>query len=242
MRTTDRRRGAGLLPLVLTVAMVPVLLGLGTWQVLRLDWKQDLLQRIDDRLAAAPVPLPASIEVPEDWDYRPVSVEGRLLHDREMRLLSQFEEGRLGVRLIVPLVRSDVADADPVLVDRGWIPEDAADTDIDRPPEPVVITGIARIPDQKGLFTPANDPEAGDWYWRDVLAMGRSAGLEAVAPVVVEATGPNDGGLPLAGPSVVDIPDNHLQYALTWYALAIALLVIYLLYRRRQRNEAGDNR
>lgn len=239
MRTTDRETG-GLLPLVLTAVMLPVLLGLGTWQVFRLDWKLDLLQRVDDRMRSAPAPLPAAIDDPQDWDYQPVTLQGEILHDREMRLLSQFDDGRVGVHLIVPLVRADAPDAPPVLIDRGWLPQDAEDADIHRPPAPTDITGVARVPDPQGWFTPANDPEAGDWYWRDLPAMGRAAGFDAVAPLIVEASRAGEGVLPLGNHASADIPNNHLQYALTWYALAVALLVIYLAYRRRSRKDAGE--
>ena len=239
-RTTDRAARGGLLPLVLTMVMLPVLLGLGTWQVFRLDWKLDLLQRIDDRVQSAPEPLPATITVPEDWDYRPVILEGELLHDSELRLLSQFDDGSVGVHLIVPLVRSADPDAPPVLIDRGWVPEAPSDTDVRRPAAPTVISGIARLPDPQGLFVPANDPAAGDWYWRDLPAMGRVAGFDAVAPLIVEAARSDDGSLPLGHHAQVTIPNNHLKYALTWYALAVALLVVYVAYRRRSRRDAGE--
>ena len=241
MRTTDRGARGGLLPLILTTVMLPVLIALGTWQVFRLDWKLDLLQRIDDRLQSAPAPLPVTVAVPEDWDYRPVTLQGALLHDAELELLSQFDNGRVGVHLIVPLVRSDDPDAPPVLIDRGWVPQEPLDTDIDRPSSPTVITGIARVPDPQGLFVPANDPAAGNWYWRELPAMGQAAGFDMVAPVIVEAARTEDGSLPLGHHADVLISNNHLKYALTWYALAIALLVIYVAYRRRSRKDAGDD-
>ncbi len=241
MRTTDRGTRGSLLPLILTAVMLPVLLTLGTWQVFRLDWKLDLLQRIDDRIHSAPTHLPAEIEAPEDWDYRPVTLEGTLLHDRELRLLSQFDEGSVGVHLIVPLVRSDAPDAQPVLIDRGWVPQDAASADIARPLSPTAVAGIARVADAQGAFVPANDPAAGQWYWRDLPAMGLAAGFHTVAPLIVEAGAPADGSLPRGHRAQVDIPNNHLQYALTWYALAIALLVIFVAYRRRFRKDAGEH-
>jgi len=99
----------------------------------------------------------------------------------------------------------------------------------------VTVEGVLRLPRTPGLFAPANRPERGEWYWVDVAAMARAAGVTAL-PILIEAgDAGNPGGLPIGGQTRVDIPNNHLQYALTWYSLAVILTVIAFLFWRRAR-------
>ncbi len=220
-----RRFRPGVGATILTLVGLAVLVALGTWQVERLAWKRALLSEIAARTAAAPVPLPARIADPEAWRYRRVRVTGRFDHAHEMLLAA----GR-GWQVITPLLRDG---APAVLVVRGFVPADK------RAPESrmagqlkgeLTLTGIVRLaPSRKGWFTPANDPAAGRWYWRDRDAMARAAGLAAVAPVFVEAEASAPGGWPQGGVTRLDIPNRHLQYALTWYALAVVLAVIYVI-------------
>lgn len=217
------------------LAAIALFLGLGVWQVQRLYWKLDLIERVDARLAAAPVAAPG----PGAWDgltrnadeYARVTATGHFLHDREVRALAVTELGS-GYWVMTPLVGSDFT----VLVNRGFVPQDRRDPETreeGQVPGRVTVSGLLRLSEPGGGFLRANDPAAGRWYSRDVAAIAAAEGLEdPVAPYFIDAdAAPNPGGLPVGGLTVVRFRNTHLTYALTWFALAAGLG--YLAFRRR---------
>jgi surfeit locus 1 family protein len=219
-------------PTLAALGVLAVLLALGTWQVERLHWKEALIAAREAQLAAPPEPLPARTEDWRAWDFRRVTVTGEFEHDQEQLFGVAAIDGRVGHQVLTPLVR---ADGPAVLVDRGWVPADQAHPAARRQGQSegtVEITGIARYrgADRPGWFTPDNEPERGLWYGYDLRALEAAVGLELL-PVVVEADAtPNPGGLPLGGRTRLVLPNNHLQYAITWYGLAAGLLAIYLAF------------
>lgn len=215
---------------ILTLVAVPVMLALGTWQVQRLGWKQELIGRIEQRSHAAPVPLPASIDDPPAWDFRPVTVTGRFLTEKSMLTLARPQQGRIGYELVTPLER---ADGPPVLVNRGFVPMDRKDAARGGPDGTVTVTGVARLPQPAGLFQPDGRSADGVWMRVDTGAMAAAAGLPSVLPLVVEQA--PTGGVPAGIAPRVELPNNHLQYAFTWYSLAVVLLVIYGISQWRSR-------
>lgn len=217
MTATERRFRPGLGATLAALAGVSLLVGLGSWQLRRLEWKEALLAEMAERIDAAPVELPARIEDPQAWRYRPVRVTGTFDHGREMAVVA----GR-GADLVTPMLR---ADGSAVLVVRGRFADPAA---APRPEGERTVTGIARPGARQGPFTPDNRPAENRWFWRDLPAMAETAGLDRVVPLFVETL---DSGLTRR-----DIPNNHLAYALTWYALALVLAAIWAL-RGWQRGE-----
>jgi surfeit locus 1 family protein len=219
-------------PGVATLAGLAVLLGLGTWQVQRLHWKGGLIAARAAQLAAPPAPLPATAADWRGWDFRKVSARGTFRHDLEQRFGAFTVDDQFGQHILTPLIRPDGA---AVLVDRGFVPADRAAVETRRQGEvtgPVEVTGIARYrgADRPGWFTPANQPKDRIWYWYDVPALAQATGLELL-PVVVEADAtPNPGGLPIGGQTRIELPNNHLQYAITWYGLAAALVGVYIAF------------
>jgi len=211
-----------------------ILIGLGTWQWQRLQWKNDLIARMEAQLSADPMPLPADIGDPAAWDFRPVSVTGTFLHDRELYLgprTGKSADGlnRTGVHVITPLV---LGDGRTVLVDRGWVPDDRRDPDRradGQVPGVVTIHGIARVPSGPGPMQPDNRPDENFWFWSDLPAMADAAGVDSVVPVLVEA-GPaaNPGGFPQGGRTIVTLTNNHLSYALTWWGLGLTLIGVWI--------------
>ena len=212
-----------------------VLLALGTWQMDRMEWKRALIAERAQRLSAPALNLPAAIADPKALEFRRVQVSGRFLNDRELYLGNRPRRGQPGYHIVTPLQR---ADGSVAMVDRGWVPLDRklpqsrADGQIEGQ---ATVQGIARLPHTPGIFTPKNQEEANFWFYVDPPAMARWAGLRGALPVFIEA-GPqaNKGGLPLGGQTEASLADNHLQYALTWYALAIALSAIYFLKALKQ--------
>lgn len=235
---TDRSRTAFRPTLWLTVCALlglTVLLGLGVWQVQRLLWKQDLIDTVTAQMAEPPVALPARIDDPAVWRYRRVTVTGTFLHDKEIHLIAHDGHGRLGYNVITPLVRQDGGGT--VLVNRGWVSTDNKDpaTRAEGQVSGVVtIDGIVRLPWRQGWFVPDNDVQANVWFWGDVTGMAAAAGVDAPALLVGADATANPGDLPVGGQTRVTFRNDHLQYALTWFALAICLVVIYVLFSRRR--------
>jgi surfeit locus 1 family protein len=230
----------GLWPSLSALAALLVLVALGTWQVERLHWKEGLIARRSAQLAAPSEALPADSGDWVAWDFRKVDASGRFRHDLEQLFGASTHDGELGHHVLTPLVR---ADGSALLVDRGWVPADRAHPATRRDGQiegPVTITGIARYrgDDAPGWFTPANKPENLMWFSYDLPALEQAVGL-SLLPVVLEADGqPNPGGLPIGGQTNVALPNNHLQYAVTWYGLALTLLGVYVAFSIRRGDEA----
>ncbi len=218
------------------LAALCVLLGLGIWQLQRLAWKNELIELRETRLAEAPIALPADLADPAallaELAHRRVTVSGAFLHDREV-YLAATRRGKFGFRVITPLRRADGA---TVLIDRGWVPNEARDPAFRLEAQfesEVTVQGLLRGASERGWFTPDNDPARNYWFWRDLAAMATFAGVDA-PPLLIEAdTMPNPGGLPIGAKMAVNLRNEHLQYAIVWFSLAAALLVIAILAGRQ---------
>lgn len=205
-----------------------ILIALGIWQVQRLAWKEAILADIDRRIAQAPVPLPADPDPVED-EYLSVASEGTLTGP-ELDVLVGAKRLGAGYRVIQPFETAGRR----IMVDRGFIPLEAKDA-----PR---ATGAARLignlhwPDEVDGYTPAPDLDKGIWFARDVPAMAEALGTEPVLLVVRrQVSGPDADITPLAVDGTA-IPNDHLQYAITWFSLAVIWLVMtgYLIWRMRR--------
>ena len=161
---------------------------LGSWQVVRLGWKTELIAIFEDRLVRNPLPLPPQIDPTaiKDFDYRRVYATGRLRHDQEMLIGPRIHNGNNGYLVVTPLVRDGQGSS--VLVNRGWIPKKfkrQADRQEGLPTGEVRIEGLLREPWQKNMFTPDNKPELGEFYFPDVDQMAKLTGSQ---PVWIEET------------------------------------------------------
>jgi surfeit locus 1 family protein len=237
---TDRRKGFPWLLLVAVTVALAVLVSLGNWQVRRLAWKEDLLARIGERINADPIPLSRVVALLNDGgdiEYLPVTAIGAFLPDAEQHVLSTWK-GASGWNVYAPM-RTDQG---IVFVNRGFVPYDrkALETRPESLPEgEQAITGLARLPlsEKPGFLVPDNSPAKNEYYWKDIAAMTASAGLDRseVLDLFVDA-GPYDdpAALPVGGVTNIDLPNNHLQYAVTWYGLAAALVGVagVFLWRR----------
>ena len=226
-------------PTIIAGPGLALLLGLGTWQLERLAWKNALVAERDSRLSAPVMSLDENLKSDGTLNFRRVSVRGEFLHHQEFHLLSRTSKGRAGVHVVTPLIpRPGIAGYSTILVNRGWVPNALSDPDLRRDgqvPGIVVVEGIARADvGRRGWFVPENDPTSGVWHRMDVGQMSDVLGLP-LAPFVIEAgPAPNPGGFPIGGQTWVQIRNDHLGYAITWYTLAGALTVIYLLFARQK--------
>ncbi len=219
-------------PSLATALMLVLLLGLGTWQVHRLHWKEAILARIAAAGRAPAIPLPTHPAL-----FTKVRVAGTLDNSRAAWIGAEVHDTRqgtaLGAQLIVPLLRPD--GAPPVLVDRGWVPTEPP-LPYGKPAGPVSIAGFVRLPERPGLFTPANEPERRRFFWIDPAAMGRALGLPHVAPFVLVAMGAAPPDVyPVPAQHLPQPPNNHLEYAMTWYGLALVLLITFIRWVANNR-------
>lgn len=226
--------------LAVLVPAMAVLLALGTWQVQRLGWKQSVIADMDARLDGRPAALPAESLDLEDWRFRPVMLSGRFDPAVNFLFPARTLDGKVGQDVLTPFRRSGDAAGTIVLVHRGWMP---AGAEISPPPQGGVIRAVVREPWRDTLFRPGNDLAANQWYWMDLEAMATALAGGPVAPYYLALLpgDPDAGAYPIARPVRPDLPNNHLSYALTWYALALALAVIATLLVRAERRKPPSN-
>jgi surfeit locus 1 family protein len=228
-----------------SAAALALLVGLGLWQLQRLEWKQGLIAQIEQRAHAEPISLADGIartNAGEDVSYLRVRVEGRFDNAKE-RYLYALSDGTPGWHVITPLTTSE---GQVVLIDRGFVPnafKEPSSRTQGEINDTVTVTGLARQPETRGLFVSDNEPAENRWFWRDLGAIFRSmfegATAPAIAPFILEAERSDvPGGWPLGGQTKLDLPNKHLQYALTWFLLALCLVVIYVVYVRSRLRAA----
>lgn len=219
-----------------------ILLGLGTWQLGRRAEMTDLVALRAARTAAPPIALRevdvGSADALAAMEFRRIRLAGQYLADAEIKLLNRTRDGRAGFHVVTPFAAADGAAT--VLIDRGWAPLDGPRAAAP-PTGPVVIDGYLRLFAPPGRFTPPNDPAAATWFSLDPDAIAAASGLRAVAPFYLQL-GPGEaasGAYPIGALPETAVRSPHLQYALTWYALAVVLAVIYVLYHLRRGRADG---
>jgi surfeit locus 1 family protein len=223
-------------PTLFTAPAVLLLLALGFWQVERLFWKQDLIAQRQAAVAANPVAPPRSLEEARGMEFHHVTEEGVFLHDKEIFLGATSEAGRQGYQVLTPLLEPG---GRIVFINRGFIPAELKDPTKRAAGQiagTVRIQGLLRLPPsgKPAWFLPDNRPDLNYWFWVDLPAMSAADGLDRVAPFYIDADAtPNPGGWPKGGVTRLVLPNDHLQYAITWFSLAVALIVIYVLFHRR---------
>ncbi len=209
--------------LVFGVLGTVILLALGYWQVQRLAWKTEILDRIEARLAEPPVPVPASPS-PEADRYRRIAASGTIVPG-ELHVYTSAPPRGVGYRVIVPL---ELDDGRRILLDRGFVPDE--EKDAPRLVGPIAVEGALDWPRETDRFTPDPDRAKNIWFARDVSAM--SAALES-EPVMLVTSASDDPAAPMPLPVSVAIPNSHLGYAITWFGLALvwAGMTVSLLWR-----------
>lgn len=234
------------LAVILGLVAFAVLIALGTWQVQRLQWKEALLATITERSHSAPLPLSeieAKFAATGDVDYWPVTVTGEFLHEGERHFFATHQ-GDAGYFVYTPM---RLPDGRFVLVNRGFVPYDLKDPHKREKGEvegQVTVVGLARNPlsEKPSSLVPDNDLAKNIFFWKDRDAMAATAGLPADAklvPFFIDADKtPNPGGLPIGGVTIIDLPNDHLQYAVTWYGLAAALAGVLGTWLWRSRRKA----
>jgi surfeit locus 1 family protein len=224
------------------------LVGLGTWQIQRKAWKEGLIAALNAQLAAPPIALPPPATWREldrkDDEYRRVTFQATFDNSKEALMFAAPSNFRPDVSdpgywVFAP---ARLADGGIVMVNRGFVP-DGRQNPATRPQGqltgPIEIIGSMRWPEARHWFTPADEPAKNLWFSADPQSMAAAKDVGAVAPFYVEQESPvPPGGLPKPGKLMVALPDNHLQYALTWYGLALVLVIWFAVWAFGLEREA----
>ncbi len=219
-----------------------ILLGLGSWQVDRLFWKQNLIAERQAHASEPPIAVPTDVAPDPAMAFRAAYADGHFLNDQEMYLMARTRRGNIGFHLITPLEQED---GRIILVNRGWVPQDYRDPST-RPDSliegNVRVTGVLRLPQTRHWVQPENEPLENQWFFVDVDAMAEDSGADLASRYYLELDETEiPGGLPIGGQAKIDLPNNHLQYAITWYSLALSLIVIFIMYHRRPQKDGADS-
>jgi len=213
----------------LGVLAIGLLVGLGVWQLQRLQWKTALIERVEAGLVAPPVSAPG----PDAWgevtfdtsEYRRIEVRGRYLPADDLLVKAVTARGS-GFWVMTPF---ETDDGWRLFINRGFVPDDRTSVaNRPRPEGEQRVSGLLRITQPGGAFLRDNDPAANRWFSRDTVAMAEALGLGEVAPYFIDAD-PSGDAMPVGGLTVVSFPNKHFGYAMTWFGLAAVFA--YLLYR-----------
>lgn len=231
-----------LIPTLFSVPAFIALIFLGTWQVQRLEWKQDLIDKLQVRSAQAPGAIPQGPLDADDHEFLPVRVTGVYDHAHEFHLVNRALNGEAGINVVTPLMLDD---GGAILVNRGWVPFEMRDKSL-RPDGLVTgeqtVTGLLRFVKPRSTIeewvVPENEPGNNAWFNIDPDAMAQQAGLSDLPDYYILSSDRSErGALPRGRQWTPDVRNDHLQYAITWYSLALGLLVIYIIYHRKNAAE-----
>jgi len=215
---------------IAAVIAAVILIGLGVWQLERLEWKLALIAEVNGHMAATPVSLSEALKTDANqMQYRRIALSGRFDNAKEAYVFTTGAAGEPVYHVLTPFLTDE---GDTLLVDRGFVPKDRLDPATRTHVEGETrLVGVWRIPDAPGAFTPAPDKAHRIWYARDLRGITAADDIKLAAPVVIEAdAAPNPGGWPKGGQTVVSFRNEHLSYAVTWFGLAAGLLGVYLAF------------
>ncbi len=242
-----QRRRSVLLPALFTLFVVAGLISLGSWQIERKAWKEALIATLDRRLAAPPAPLPPRSEWPrlsqDDDEFRRVTFTAAFPPGEEARIYTSGSAFRPDVSgpgywIFAP---ARLPGGGVVVVDRGFLPEGMQEP-ARQSAAAIELTGVLRWPETPGLFTPKEEPARNLWFARDHRAIATAKNWGAVAPFYVDLESPSPpGGLPRPGPLVVNLRNEHFQYAITWFGLAAVVTVAFAFWLRSRRRDAATS-
>ena len=221
--------------MLVAIPGILIMLALGAWQTQRLSWKASEQAYRDERVAAEPIALPASVDDPAALFYRRVFLEGEFLHDQEMFLGARSHQRQLGFQIITPFKRGN---GETILFNRGWVPVERKEARHRRAGQVegrVRVEGLVVPGGHDAWFAPENHPELRLWYWVDFTSLSAAAGIPTQRFIVDAGPAENLGGFPIGGQTIVTLRNEHLSYAITWYALAVGLGVIYVIFMRGKR-------
>jgi len=229
---------------VFTLGTLCLLIGLGLWQLQRRIEKHELIAALSERLAAQPMPLPPPSEwsslTPARDEFRRVTFSASFSNAPGVGVYSvgsALRPDAIGPGTFV-FVPAQTADRQRLVIDRGFVPEGKVAEAV--PARPVQIVGFIRFPEKSGWLTPAPDIGRRLWFARDHLGMAQAVNWGAIAPFYIDLESPSPpSGLPKPGPLEVGLKDDHLQYAITWFGLALVIATAFVIWLRGRLRSAS---
>jgi surfeit locus 1 family protein len=229
-------------PAVAAAVACAILVGLGIWQVERLAWKEALIAQVTSRMTAKPVAAPGPIvwsglDVPA-LEYQPVTVHGQFRNGDEAHVVYTLTSpkgpiGGVGYEVMTPLVTDE---GWIVYVNRGFVPAAKRDPSTRAASQiegETTVTGLVRRPADRSWFMPGDDAAKNQWFSRDPALFAAAANLTGdIAPYLIDANydPAAPGGIPQGGETIVEFPNNHLGYALTWFGLAACCAGVFVAF------------
>ena len=222
-------------PTIVAFPTLLVLLWLGTWQVQRLEWKNQLIEDFESRATAAPIDLPVG-QIDRKMEFRRLALTGSFDHTKEVFMTGRTYEGNAGFHIVTPFA---LTDGRMILVNRGWVSESYRDpskrgfTLIEGETQ---IEAIIRFPNEKGHFVPENEPENGFWFTLVPAQIVTHLELDGQAETAVYAAAlrtSDEIRLPIGARTETNLRNSHLGYAITWYGIACALIGVYLAFHHQ---------
>ena len=221
-------------PTVFFIFSIIILISLGTWQIKRLIWKNNLISFYLKQSTNNIIHLHKENLVPEEIEYRKVNAIGKFINNKEIHITGKTYEGNAGFHVVTPFLMKN---GNYVLVNRGWVSENYKEANNRRfslIDEETSIIGIARYPQKKGYFVPLNEPENGFWFTIKPIEIKKFLKIEKEAFITsfyVDALRQGEKiNLPIGIKGKINVRNQHLSYAITWYSLAIVLMIIYFSY------------
>ncbi len=218
------------------IAAFGTCVALGTWQVERLKWKEGIIAALAEANAKdALTALPITAEALAPLQFRKVTVKGTWRGDTEFHIAPRYFRDKFGYHVVTPFT---LADGRTVLVNRGWVP--AKQKDASTRPETAVrgratISGLVRVGAERNYFSPPNQPEKNIWFGRDAADMAAAANIKNLVPAMVDVVGTQDvKNLPVPSDGTIRLKNDHLSYIITWYGIALGILVIFVVYHRKK--------
>lgn len=227
-----------LIPTLMAVPALIVIFGLAAWQAQRLQWKEDLIDKMVARANAEATVLPATALNEEEHEFLPFSVTGSFDHSKEIHMVNRSLNGNHGIHVFTPFIRSDGEGV--LMINRGWapfedrLPEDRLEGQVEGE---ITIEGLLRFSKGRNMFIPDNELDNNVWFYIDIPQMSSATGYGLANYYLMSNDDEVPGGFPIGKQWHLKIANNHLQYAITWFLLGVTLLVIFLLFSRQKDEE-----
>ncbi len=211
-----------------------ILCVLGSWQMQRLSWKSNLIEEYNTKFNKAPLNLNENFKNLSGNRFRRVIVNGIFDHNKEINIIGKTYEGNAGFHIVTPFITEN---SNTIYINRGWVPKkyvSQTSRKFSLVEGKTQIIGLIRMPQTKGYFVPNNEPKNGFWFTVIPSEFNEQFNLNAEKKFyIVELKVGDELKLPIPANGEIQIPNNHLQYAITWYSLAIGLIIIYFAWHRQ---------
>ncbi len=233
-----------LLPSLITIPAIIFMLMLGFWQIERLKWKSQLIDILMERTSRNAVELSFDDINKVNDEFTPVYIYGKFDYSHELLLQNRTYEKQAGMHLLTPFIitasdkinNTNINKA--ILVDRGWLPFAKTDGPFHKDShidDIIKLEGVVRFPTGQTSFIPDNMAAKNQWYFIDLEQISSHTGYDFIDYYIMANNNGDMNNLPIGGRWKINLPNNHLEYAITWYSLAFILLVIFLIYHRKKK-------